>query len=510
MGDVRAIAIIGILVAIHAWGRFDHPPMNRASTTRGQYYSSGVAYVLCALALYVVLTSALKAQPELLTLLTAGAAEALPDEVTSLPAPLLAALIMTTLLPHVPGISRIDEWLLARFRSFGRIPGEVRRFSTELANSGYEISAELQERTSRYVLENGSIPDRLAEELRFGGADSARGLFTRNLALYVQLRELRGKPGCEAFFEQFAAEVAELDASFAEFLAQSAGFFAFSGQIAPELQTDPAHRGLAEARQTYKAQCRRMYELLCLVIARALLRSSWATAALMQRARAMGFVLSAPAQGAVWANSIAALVVTLFAFFFAAAWLLRGAVPLELARLAGVAVLVALLYGVAMTAALLPKEQWGLVANEERGRPVIGYIVSALIALGGAAAISILYQAISEWSLAAGWRAFQLRYPWIIMPTVAAFVLAAMCDDRPEAAGEHRLRVIEALGLGAAMIFCAFVVRQSLVAMAPPGTEGPPPILTLLMLSAAIGLLLGATVPHRYRQIRARRALLPP
>lgn len=113
-------AACGLLILAYAWARFNTPPSNRSSTRQALYWSSGIGYVLSALALFVALSILLKAGPWRSLLL--GAADQ-----PSLPAPLIATLAMTTLLPAVPALRRLDEWFLSIFLDWAEIPGEARR-----------------------------------------------------------------------------------------------------------------------------------------------------------------------------------------------------------------------------------------------------------------------------------------------------------------------------------------------------------------------------------------------
>jgi hypothetical protein len=49
-----------------------------------------------------------------------------------LPGPLFAALLLTSFLPHVPHLQKIDEFAKRLFQRIGNIPAEMRIFSAEL------------------------------------------------------------------------------------------------------------------------------------------------------------------------------------------------------------------------------------------------------------------------------------------------------------------------------------------------------------------------------------------
>ena len=120
MDRTLTYATCGLLIIAYAWARFNTPPSNRSSTRQALYWSSAIGYVLSALALFATLSILLNAGPWRKLLLG-------PADDPALPAPLIATLAMTTLLPVVPTLKRIDEWFLSIFLDWAEIPGEIRR-----------------------------------------------------------------------------------------------------------------------------------------------------------------------------------------------------------------------------------------------------------------------------------------------------------------------------------------------------------------------------------------------
>jgi hypothetical protein len=59
----------------------------------------------------------------------------------SLPAPLIATLAMTTLLPSIPLLKRVDEWFLSIFLEWAEIPAEIKRRAAAMTRRA-SVSAE--------------------------------------------------------------------------------------------------------------------------------------------------------------------------------------------------------------------------------------------------------------------------------------------------------------------------------------------------------------------------------
>src|SRR5712691_4374421 len=127
-----AYIVCAALIMVYAWDRFNTPPSNRSSTLQLLYWESCFGYILSALALFLAL-SVLLEQPAWRTLLQL-------KENQSLPAPLLATLAMTTLLPRVPLLNQLDRRLLDLFLDWGAIPAEAARRAAALTPHDFAVT----------------------------------------------------------------------------------------------------------------------------------------------------------------------------------------------------------------------------------------------------------------------------------------------------------------------------------------------------------------------------------
>jgi hypothetical protein len=279
MAELFPTVIAGILVTGFAWARFAAPGIAQVATTQMQFYWTRAAYVLAALACYAALAKAIAASASFASL--AGG---------SAPAPYVAALLMTTLLPHFPGVATLDRAVLRLFHALGSMPVELARLAETLEHAPYVAPGRFQRAIVEYVHAN-ALPPGLVDELRFVDGDSARARFTRNLSLYVEIQHLKASPRFRRFFAEFAAETAAFEREFAKFVAQSAAFFAFSASVPADRQRELA--ALKDARRTFKSQCADCRRLVALFLARVLLKSSWASSDVDEHLKNLGF--AAPA-----------------------------------------------------------------------------------------------------------------------------------------------------------------------------------------------------------------------
>jgi hypothetical protein len=127
--------VAGLLTAFYAGNRFATPRTVRSETTRFQYFSSYVMYVVSCIGLLMFLSWILAHKPALLGLLYSGTP--IPDELKGLDAPLVAALVLTTLLPSVPVLRDVDACHAAVFSPHG---GDTSRSGSLGATDEYDAA----------------------------------------------------------------------------------------------------------------------------------------------------------------------------------------------------------------------------------------------------------------------------------------------------------------------------------------------------------------------------------
>lgn len=287
--SVAAYAACAILIAVYAWGRFNTPSSNRSSTRQALYWWSGTGYVLCALAMFSALSFLF--QTKAWRALMLGSMDN-----SSLPAPLIATLALTTLLPSVPMLKRVDAWLLQFFLDWGAIPGEVKRRAAGMTPTSFSVTEDDVAKL-RDAYGDGSYGDTVAEHIR---AQRAEGLehsqfrFTRVVKLYDAVRRLASEPRYERFFSEAADDFAQLEHRATAFMRRSAA----SLTLAVRLR---AHEGQAtydelmrERREAFGESCRDMFRDLALFLARAVLRSEASETDIVRRLRSLGFPAAEP------------------------------------------------------------------------------------------------------------------------------------------------------------------------------------------------------------------------
>lgn len=130
----------GVVVVLYASDRFNEPLRIRAMTTFERYWIAWFGYIAAMLGLFTLLGGGLTSIGPAQLLKALGGDGVDPKAAPA--GPLFSALILTSLLPHVPVLKKIDAAVKAWFQRVGNVPFEVRELSSRLRRSAYEPQCE--------------------------------------------------------------------------------------------------------------------------------------------------------------------------------------------------------------------------------------------------------------------------------------------------------------------------------------------------------------------------------
>ncbi len=137
-------AVGAVFVGFNAYRRYNNPTSNRATTTFQNFITYFIFYLLSMLTLYVFFGALFDSSPEtigaLYGLMTGQVNATLPSQLSSLSAPMLSALFLTTLLPSLPWLSRLDTALLNKFWERGHIPTHVNKMAAAMRRAPFNFS----------------------------------------------------------------------------------------------------------------------------------------------------------------------------------------------------------------------------------------------------------------------------------------------------------------------------------------------------------------------------------
>lgn len=507
-----------LLVVVFAHGRFNTPMTTRCSTTMGQFYFAEICYLAGNLLLLVLISGIIATSPEVFKAVSGNEETPLVVWIHGLSAPLAAALMMTTLLPYFPVISRIDEFLMDGFRKLGRIPVEVHQLAASLRKATLEIDAAGAEDSARYVETRLESAEALQALLNLNQPGQPEYLFNRVLYLALRLQQWEGDRRFAVAFTRihfrrdFDRILREIDA-----MIKQAGSFA---SIFPQPATGGTSiaRAYGELRKALLADCDSLHHDICDFLAQGIMQCAYTRRERHDAMRDIGFIVPEIGVASMTATkfvSSAGIIFIIFVGGFSIIGATLRGYDIPVYVLFTVALVVSGAYGTAIFCAILPKSLWDFANIHHLDmRPTIGYVVSGLLAVAGAAAISFTLKSLLYFDFRKALYDTLFSAPWFAMSFVTAAMLAFLIDDfaREPASAPRGLRYWEALAGGTAQAIAAYYVVRSLLELRglfqpPPDIglpPGPPPLPLVCSLSFVIGAFLGYEIPHWYRSRTGR------
>jgi hypothetical protein len=494
-----------LLVAFHASNRFNTPRIVRSQTSRVQFWLSGGAYVVSSIGVFMLLAWAVRNNSSIVRVLQISNASQGAADVSNLDAALVAALMLTTLLPSFPVLRDIDARILRFFHRMGSIPFCAQLWARQM-ESVFSFPPDATASMHDFIVNTAHLPDALDRELRTDPkSDQMRFRFTRNLAVYGAISNLRGRA---RFADDYPEDVAAFEKNMATYFTQSLGFLALTGKLSPQELDD-----VSDSVQKFRTLNLEAYEELRLMLARMLLYTSSGEGEIIDRLNRIGFALERATPIAVPFNLLAADMIGVL-FLFLAGTLISSAFSsspqMTPSKALAIGLLVAVNDCIAAVFALLPKEIWSFAdIRSTRERPYLSYALSAIIAFSVSLPLSYAFYLYRTHFMQDSFPvlAFASQCKWLLPSSILAFAIAFACDNRFGAEEEPRWqRWAEGAGIAALMGFAGYLVVLWLAAdRAALYAGGATPSLWMpVVLNAGIGAVFGSTIPHWYRSVARR------
>jgi hypothetical protein len=428
----------------------------------------------------------------------------------SLPAPLIATLAMTTLLPSIPLLKRLDEWFLSIFLEWAEIPAEIKRRAAAMTPESFSVSRE-DVAELRQTYGDGSYGDTLARYLRRRGGEGpelSHYRLTRVVKLHDRVRKLAGVPGYGRFFSEAEQEFAELERRVADFLHRAAAALALDERLRG-IQNQAVFEELArERREAFAQSCRDIFRELTLFLARAVLRSETSEKGIVRRLQEGGFTATEPMNLPRFPiNSLTVLALALFLYLGVLILLLGGVMGMQQYDQAGGLMVAAKsamvrLATIGVTVSLMQRYPFFRRAPGDPPR-FFAYVVNGIIATAVAAIICVSTHLGGADPLASTGG----DLPLILLTFPLCTALALCCDDWVEERPPPGwLRIAEAAGCGLVIAAGMAMVLIYLSDRLPFPTAGLPgwKIAMVIGFPVTTAMVYGGCVPHIYRA--ARRA----
>jgi hypothetical protein len=484
--------ISSLIVIIYALKRFETPSPARGTTTFVRYSLAKCCYVLSMLLLFILLGGGLTDSAPLLALVAKGVAKD-----ASLPGPLYAALLLTALLPNVPILSRVDEWIKQEFQRIGNIPFEVRQLSARLQQTPLELNPNL------YPGFHDDLRDAGVDEAWFSlPNDRLEARWSRIVALRLSPNSWRELRGYSAYLADREEQLKDIDERYKALGASLDETGALKGAAATTSIAATLARQL-------RRQITDLNKSLCDFIAGGVLQCEWSRGDREAKLRAIGFPRIDELRNPLGVNEVLLVGSIVFVVMNAIVLAFRSYAPDGLAQALYVAAMVAIIYAVAIVIAIYPKTMWRAAdIQHTRSRPFGAYVLSGVVAAVVAFFIAVAFKYVfvtpDKFIAPDHFRTVltdtAMKWPWTLMTLGATVSITWAADDHATDPGQEPgwLRWAEAFALAA--IFCALQWYVCELLVGQGFKEYHDGQLQFLLTSTIIGGCIGFLVPHLYRK----------
>jgi hypothetical protein len=495
------------VVLVYAADRFKTPRPTRWTTTFWRYWSAWCGYLVAMTGIFMLLGGAFTVI-DASTLVTLLDIEAAPID-AKLPGPVMSALLLTSLLPHVRVLRNIDSSVKEWFERVGNIPYEVRELSARLREAAYDPSPPVLGNLVPQLGRFGVDPKWLKEP-----SSTIKQPWAQVVTLFAQAQAWEGARGYARYFDENKAALNEIEAKLDSM-----------GEVLQPLalaELDSSHESalVPPIRKQIANDIAKLRKALFDYVSGGVLNEARNHAQRYTALTQLGFTGLPTMRSPLSANDIVLVMGLVFlAILFIPLVARRFVDPVPLAGQMRLFILIPTIYAISVVAAIYPKSAWRFASREAgESRPVAAYAASAALAAIAAFVVALLlrfafdaqgnvFQVLAmPGAFAKAWATSLDRWPWQLSTffvTVAiAWLADDWCDAKPEPAW---LRWMEAVALCLICVALQWAVVQLFAAARNPMAEVMLEHLgTTLAIPAVIGAGIGWLVPHTYR-LRGRQ-----
>jgi hypothetical protein len=456
-------------------------------------------YYASALLAYSLLAGLLENSTNILGLLGFGG-EKLPDELANMSGPILAALLMTTMMPNFPLLKKVDEWLLDAFRNMGNIPWEVRVWRNKLTKTYPKVPEETKEKLKKWAVNNPSLSGISEDDLRFEDDGSPQYIYTVEvLFLFYSIVGFKSDMKYLKILNMFQDDYNDIRNKFDAVTVNAVRCFS----IIRDAQADPSGginiNAIDECSRSFMERCHELNTEMCELIAYGVLRCEQTQRARNRKLEYFGYPHVECQAGRLSTHQVVLVCFMLFIVFLAGFSLLGSSMPFRRELL--IATMVPVIFGVAVFCAIVPKTAWSFADIRTTSiRPALGYLASGFIATFGAALVTLTFKAIFFLNF---WKAlmdFEWSYPWFFVSFALAITIACLADDQVNRPAEAKwLRWGEGVISAAVMIAAGMLVHNWLKEIPGIDPNRIPERWLIAVILGSAGFVVGTTIPYFYR-----------
>lgn len=502
-----------VLILVYAIERFNTPKAIRASTTAGRYFSAAIIYPLIYLATFYVIATNEQLLGLVLMLVDATGSESTQlHELES--TAVVAALLLSLLVPKLPVISDIDTKLRAFLHRLAAIPYEAIRLSQEIQHSRYEVPPAVNESVLAELEEQG---------IEMDSGDPVIRKWIELVSLMVQLREWTASRQFAFFFLERSNEFERMHERYVRLTKIAVNAIALTKQAKSQPEVGALQQASTAFRRDLRSEQRALLSEICDFISHGVLRTCFRNDSRHKTLHLMGFIDVRKDSGLGFSLNQAVvlfglLLVLVLSNFILFNFQFRAPTPDVQGELLRVVMIVSI-YSASVICAVVPKHRWRLLQLEENGSyPFFGYMISGGMAILASAAISLFFNSMiyisSGQSLpdafASAASRFAYSHPWLTVAFVAAASTAFLIDwRRPAWLSGFPGRVVEGLSQAVLLMATGALVYWWILGLSndPAFTGRVPELTTVIPTMAVVGFTIGFLVPTWYRASLGRAVI---
>ena len=506
-------------VGINAFRRYNTPPTNRESTTFQNFALYFVFYLVTILLLYTLLVALFDSSPALLEVvyrfMTGNPAAQLPEELSKLSAPMISALFLTTLLPSLPLLSRIDQALLNTFWDRGHIPTHIQEMAASMRRAPFNFSPEQTKKLHLRCKALEIDPD----ELLLDTGDSLDFRWARVNVVINSMEEWNSSEfgRLRRFMQKHTKDFARLN-----------DMRELVNQEYIEFRADRAKGAASKKVAVYlERSIRELFRNATLFIAKAACVAEIAESGRASLIAQLGFEGGSKGFETLSGRQIATALVAILATFLAISTLEGFIRPgtLLLSEVLFVAFLMFFTYGAALVIALYLKSRVNMGYNElTRERSLEAYLWVGIITAASWLVVTVSYRYIGKMFtiedsavivdkvlIDIGW-----SYPYALQSLALAVIISWIIDRHQSEGSINRLSPRQRLydvGLSTGALVLASIVASSWMegigifaefATRDEGFRDPARLWWFVVKGGAVGAVVGWLVPMWFQINRAK------
>lgn len=504
--ETSAVYWVGVLlIFVYALERFNTPPTNRPSTTWMRYHLAALVYV----GLFEITFAVIVRYPQLIEYVRALGPEIrdlLPDMADDSDNPTSftvgVAMLLSVLVPKVPGLSRMDHAVRAALQRAAAIPHEARRFSKCIQRAEFIPDESLKRAIEANYLKLG-----LNETLpALDDPQPAATQLHRLTAMMLTLENWETDRRFAGFIQQRNDQYGRLKDRYALIVGMAKAYFELRDG-SPEARGDRFGEIAGKFRDSFEDETRNLILEAAQLVSHILLKCCVRASTRVTELCSMGLRPREDERQGMTADQATLLLGTLVLIVLLYAVLVSDITQIDtLTRVA----MVPIIYTFAVVAAVVPKQHWGLFRRSPGAPPpAFGYAISGLASVAFALCVAIAFQALlllkgnePVSALSIAWTEFwELRAPWLLMSFTTAVATAAVLDSLHLARiqPESRRQWFEAGTLALIIGTTGFFVWWLIADLRAGAGAAAPPLWGVVAVSSIFGGLIGYMVPHWYR-----------